>query len=182
MNAVTKTLASSAIELAHLAGLELADWQKESLTAMLTVGSDSKWVNSDVDVVDHRDTDAILHVRALAGLLLLDERVIWSTYLRSAFSVAFDWFVALVRHLDEVDGVATQVKVVRRNGEEHVICERTGALVKFTRHCRPVRGYSFDTAIIQDAQHWTDRPRAEILPTLASASNPQIVYVGRRTR
>lgn len=173
--AATDTLTSSAIELAHLAGLELADSQRDLLTAMLTVGSDRKWVRHNVDMAGGRDVAPVLHARALAGLLLLDERVIWSTHLSSTFSDTFEWFVALVRHLDEADGLATQVKVIRRNGEQRVMCQRTDALVRFTKHSRSVRGYSSDTAIVQEADHWTDRLRLAMQPTLASAANPQII-------
>lgn len=174
-NLKTDTLADAAVALARLAGLDLTDPQRDFLVSMFAVREDGKWASSIAEVMLGRDTEAVLMARALAGLLLLDERVVWSTYRPITYRCNFSHFVGLLHRVCEADPSVADLKAFGNNGQERVERLSTGAQVRFTTHQRDQRGWTCDMVIVQESEHWTDQQRSQVLPCLASVSNSQLV-------
>lgn len=169
----TDTLAGSAIELASMAGLELTAEQNGRLITMLATRDDGSWVSRDAVVLD--EPDAALYARLLAGLLLLDERIVWTAASRRDVRHAFDRISDLLHRVVALDASMTDLKVCRRNGEERIWRTGTAGSVRFMTHLTGCRGLTFDTAIIQDSERWPLRQQDDLLPCMASARNPQII-------
>lgn len=180
------SLGPEAVELARRAGLVLDPWQADSIDLMLSVREDGKWACFEYGEIVARQNGkgAILEARALAGLFLLDERLImWSAHEYKTAMEGFRRFKALLKGLGEpvtdnlidVDGV--QIKVINTNGEESFERLDTGARVKFIARSKGSgRGFSGDCDIIDEAFAYTLLQQDALMPTMSARPNPQIVY------
>lgn len=175
-----------AIELARLAGLHLDPWQCDALTLMLATRPDGKWACFEYAEIVSRQNGkgAILEARALAGLFLLDERLImWSAHEYKTAMEAFRRVGWLLRQLGtqvsanliEVDGIT--IKVNNTNGEESFERLDTGQRIKFIARSKGSgRGFSGDLNIIDEAFAYTPIQQAALMPTMSARPNPQIIY------
>jgi phage terminase large subunit-like protein len=174
------------VELARRAGLVLDPWQADSIELMLSVREDGKWSCFEYGEIVARQNGkgAILEARALAGLFLLDEKLImWSAHEYKTAMEGFRRFKALLKQLGEplsenmidVDGV--HIKVINTNGEESFERLDTGARVKFIARSKGSgRGFSGDCNIIDEAFAYTLLQQDALMPTMSARPNPQIVY------
>jgi hypothetical protein len=165
----------AAFDLADVAGLDLSDDQGECLAAMLAVREDNRWATSDVAVALGRDAEQVLTVRALAGLLLFDERILWTAYRPITYRCAFDHFTHLLHRIGDAGHAPADLTACRGNGRERVYRTSTAAEVRFTGHRANHRGMTCDTLIVQESDHWTHEQQAQLMPVMASVSNPQLV-------
>lgn len=180
------SLGEEAVELARRAGLVLDPWQADSIRLMLSVREDGKWACFEYGEIVARQNGkgAILEARALAGLFLLEERLImWSAHEYKTAMEGFRRFKALLKQLGEplsenlidVDGV--HIKVINTNGEESFERLDTGARVKFIARSKGSgRGFSGDCNIIDEAFAYTLLQQDALMPTMSARPNPQIVY------
>lgn len=174
------------MELARRAGLVLDPWQADSIELMLSVREDGKWSCFEYGEIVARQNGkgAILEARALAGLFLLDEKLImWSAHEYKTAMEGFRRFKALLKSLGvslsenliDVDGV--HIKVINTNGEESFERLDTGARVKFIARSKGSgRGFSGDCNIIDEAFAYTLIQQDALMPTMSARPNPQIVY------
>ncbi|GAA1065213.1 terminase large subunit [Streptomyces asiaticus] len=180
------SLGDEAVELARRAGLVLDPWQADSIRLMLSVREDGKWSCFEYGEIVARQNGkgAILEARALAGLFLLDERLImWSAHEYKTAMEGFRRFKALLKGLGEpisenlidIDGV--HIKVINTNGEESFERLDTGARVKFIARSKGSgRGFSGDCNIIDEAFAYTAIQQDALMPTMSARPNPQIIY------
>lgn len=164
----------------------LDPWQADSIELMLSVREDGKWSCFEYGEIVARQNGkgAILEARALAGLFLLDERLImWSAHEYKTAMEGFRRFKALLKSLGEplsenlidVDGV--HIKVINTNGEESFERLDTGARVKFIARSKGSgRGFSGDCNMIDEAFAYTLLQQDALMPTMSARPNPQIVY------
>ncbi|MCX4474823.1 hypothetical protein OOK41_31680 [Micromonospora sp. NBC_01655] len=175
-----------AVELMRRAGQPLDAWQEDSIHAMLAVREDGKWACFEFCEWCSRQNgkSAVLEARALAGLLLLGERLImWSAH---EYKTAMEQFRRVVwilgrlgtrlnDNLYDVDGIL--IKVINTNGEESLERLDTGARIKFVARSKGSgRGFSGDVNLIDETFAYTPVHQAALMPTMSARPNPQVVY------
>ncbi|MGW1000467.1 hypothetical protein [Streptomyces sp. NPDC002520] len=182
------TLGPEACELAERAGLVADPWQADSLDLMMSVRPDGKWACFEFAewVPRQNGKGAILEIRALAGFLLLGEKLImWSAHEYKTAIRAFRRMKQLLKRLGkqvganenllEVDGI--RIKVINTNGEEGFERLDTNAELKFIARSKGSgRGFTGHVNIIDEAFAYTWEQNEALMPTMRAVPNPQIVY------
>lgn len=155
-----------AAELAALAGVTLtADQQKSLRNGMRTTGA--RWDAFRV-TIPHPDP-AVLLARELAGIFLLNERILHTAFSYEAAAAAF------LRVKNAVGDSVLQKRVKRINhahGAESVEL-RSGARIRFGTK-QHGRGFSCDCLIAEGANKFSAEDFGVLLPSLSAGPNPQI--------
>lgn len=180
------SLGDVAAALAAQAGLPLEPWQVDGLRIMLSTRADGKWAAFEYAEICPRQNGktALFMARALAGLFLLDEKVIlWSAHEFKTAMRAFRDLRRFIRALGEarsdtlvvVDGIP--VKINNGNGEEGFERLDTGQELKMVARSKGSgRGFSTDLMIVDEAFAYTEIHQDALMPTLTARPNPQICY------
>ena len=179
----TSSTGAEAIDLAALAGLELDPWQQWCLTNALGERPDGKWAAFGVGVVVARQNGkgGILEARELAGLYLLEERlIIHSAHQFDTSQEAFERLVNLIESSPELTKrLAPRGKGITRSHGAEGIKLRNGQRIRFrTRTKGGGRGFTADCLILDEAMILPDAFVSATLPTLSSRPNPQVWYTG----
>lgn len=171
-----------AIELAALAGLVLDEWQQFVLVNALGERADGRWAAPTVGLVVGRQNgkNSVLEARELAGIFLLDERVIvHSAHEQATSSEHFRRLLALIEGVPEFE--RRILKVVQGKGAEAIEL-RGGQRVLFkTRTGGGGRGFTGNLIVFDEAMILSAAAKAALIPTLAAQSmigNPQTWYAG----
>lgn len=176
-----------AVELATRAGLPPEQWQADGLDVMLGVRADGRWAAREYGEIVGRQqgkSSGLGVPRALAGLLLLGERLImWSAHeyktAMESFLTCRDALVALGKQAGPnaivVDGV--RIRVNNTNGEEG-FATSTGQRLRFIARSKGSgRGFSGDCNIIDEAFAYTRAQQSALSPTMLARPNPQTIYL-----
>ena len=174
------TLGVEAVDLCAAAGLFLDPWQQFVLDEMLAFRADGKFSAMEVAAVIPRQNGkgACLEARALAGLFLLDERLILFT--AHQFKTAREHFRRIVGLVEQTPELKSRVKSIRTSHGEEGIELKTGQRLAFVARAngKSGRGFSGDCVILDEAQDLNTEDLAALLPTLATKANPQVIYTG----
>jgi hypothetical protein len=161
-------------------------WQEDAAAIVLSVRADGKWSCFEYGEVVPRQNGkgSLLEIRVLAGLFLLEERLImWSSHEYKTSMESFRRMRQLITRLGkrvsdnmiDVDGI--MVKVINTNGEESFERLDTGARVRFIARSKGSgRGFTGDLNIIDEALAYTFMQHEALLPTMSAVKNPQIIY------
>lgn len=177
------TTGPEAIELAHMAGLELDPWQQYVITESLGEDAAGKWSCMEVGLVVPRQNGkgGILEARELAGLFLLeDERlIIHSAHQFDTSMEAFERLLALIEDTPQLSKlIPPRGGVVRSHGAEGIKL-RNGKRIRFrTRTKGGGRGFTGDCVILDEAMVLSRAMHGALMPTLSAVPNPQIWYTG----
>ena len=120
---------------------------------------------------------AILEARALAGLFLLDDRLI----LHSAhqFKTSREAFRRVIGYIENTPSLKSRVKNVRTSHGEEGIELKNGQRLQFVARSRTSgRGFTADCVILDECQVLDAEDIAALLPTLSTRPNPQVIYTG----
>jgi phage terminase large subunit-like protein len=174
------------VALAGAAGLDLDPWQSDALDLMLSVRDDGRWACFEYAEIVSRQNGkgSILEARALAGMLLLQERLImWSAHEVKTALEGFRRLRACLTALGEAAGDNLividdiQIKVNNTNGREGFERLDTGQRVIFVARSKGSgRGFSGDVNIIDEAYAYTDDQHSALMPTMSARPNPQLIY------
>ena len=183
------SLAGPAIELAARAGMVLEPWQADGLEIMMSVRPDGKWAAFEYGELCPRQNGktALFAVRALAGLLLLGERLImWTAHEYKTALESFILMQGMLEELGEVSGPRRNlidlgdgvlIKVNNTNGEEEFARLDTRQRLKFLARSKGSgRGFSGDVNLIDEAFAYTPAHQSALMPTMNARPNPQICY------
>lgn len=166
-----------AVDLAASAGLHLDAHQVEVLDGGLGQDLDERWTAPEVGVVEPRQNGkgAILEARALAGLVMFQERLIlWSAH---KFDTAQEHFLRVKSLFDNTDHLRKRVKTVRLAAGEQGIEMLNGCRLRFlARTGGSGRGFSPDVLILDEAYALTDEQIAAVMPALSARPNIQVWY------
>jgi phage terminase large subunit-like protein len=168
-----------AVELAAMAGLELDEWQQFVLLNALGEGADGRWAAKEVGVEVPRQNGkgGLLEARELAGLFLLDEKLI--IHSAHEFATANE---ALERMHDLLSGCPTlwrRVRVVKRSHGEEGVYLRDGRRLRYkTRTKGGGRGFSADCVILDEAMVIPEAMHGALMPTLSARPEPAAVVHG----
>lgn len=166
------------MELARSAGLELDEWQAFVLERALGQ-VDGRWAAFEIGVEVSRQNGkgAILEARELAGLFLLEERLV--IHSAHQFDTSLEAFRRLLWLIEETPDLDKQVKRVSRSHGEEGIELRNGCRIRFrTRTKGGGRGFSSDCLILDEAMVLAESSHGALLPTLSARPNPQVWYTG----
>lgn len=173
-------MGAEAVDLCATAGLFLDPWQQFVLAEMLAFRADGKFSAMEVAAVIPRQNGkgACLEARALAGLFLLDERLILFT--AHQFKTAREHFRRIVGLVEQTPELKSRVKSIRTSHGEEGIELKTGQRLAFVARAngKSGRGFSGDCVILDEAQDLNTEDLAALLPTLATKANPQVIYTG----
>lgn len=174
------SLGGEATELARLAGLVQEPWQVDGTHLMLSVRSNNRWAcfeYAELLARQNGKTFGLFAPRALAGLFLLEERLImWSAH---EYKTAIESFLQvrdLIANLSDA-GLIPPVKVSQTNGEEGFLIPSTGQRLKFLARSKGSgRGFTGDCNLIDEAFAYTRAQQSALMPTTSARPNAQICY------
>ena len=173
----TSSAGQEAVELAEMVGLVLDPWQQYVLSNALNERADGKWAAFGVGVAVSRQNGkgSILEARELAGLFLLNERLI----IHSAHEIAtsLEAFHRLLARIEDTPDFSKRVRRVSRAHGDEGIDLHNGQRIRFkTRTTGGTRGFTADCVILDEAYNIKAAAVAAMLPTLSAIPNPQIWY------
>lgn len=173
------TAGHEAALLADRAGLVLDPWQRLVLRDALGERPDGRWAAFEVGLMVARQNGkgAIAEARVLAGLFLLNERLIM--YSAHEFKTASEMFRRILELIEGTPAFRKRVKSVSRTRGEEGIELVTGQRLRFlARSTGSGRGFSGDCNLIDEAQHLGEAPIDALMPTMSARPNPQLWYLG----
>ncbi len=167
------------VELAGSYGLSLLPWQENALIAAMGERADGLWAAKHVGLSCPRQNGkgSLLEARALAGLLLFEERMI----IHSAHEVrtAQIGFQRLKSYFENFDDLRRKVASVGNAVAREYIRLRSGQEVRFvTRSKSAIRGFSADCLLLDEGQILGDEQWEAILYTVSARPRHQIWLVG----
>lgn len=171
-----KTDGDDAASVLRAGGLTLDPWQVEVLRDWMARDGPS-WAASTCggSVPRQNGKSLLVQGRAMAGMLLFREQVIYTAHLQKTATETFeemrDFFESanIRRYVSEIKTALGREQIVLKNG----------ARVKFLARTRNGgRGQHGDLLIIDEAQEMDENAQASFLPAISASLNPQTVYVG----
>jgi phage terminase large subunit-like protein len=183
LSSAPKSVSSSgddAIELAHIAGLDLDPWQQHVLRVALGEKPDGRWSAFEVGLIVPRQNGkgSILEARELAGLFLFGERLI----LHSAHEMktAVEAYLRIKYLIESTPELNEQVEHFYQSNEKTAIELKNGSRLRFmARSSGSGRGFTGDVIILDEAYNLPFETLAAVLPTMSAKSitgNPQLWY------
>lgn len=178
------SLGPEAVDLAKEAGLDLDDWQSWYMDGCLAFRKGGKWASFEngLDVPRQDGKGAIIETRMLAGLDLLDEKLL--TYTAHEFKTAQEHFHRIVFLVENCDRLRRKVKHIRRASGAEAIEMLDGTRLRFlARSAGSGRGFSGDVVFLDEAMMLWSAAVGALLPTMSArtkvtAGGPQLYYFG----
>lgn len=170
------THGGDALAVAEMAGLTLAGWQRQVILDSMGVDG-GQWTAAEVAVIGPPPgLNTVLLARALAGVFLLGERVLYTT---PGYDAAGEAFEAAADAVSGRDMFSRRIRSVRRHHGAESIVLLDGARLLFAARENPAgRGVAADCLILAGADQATGRDFSGLLPCVASRRNPQIWFAG----
>ena len=173
----TTTDGPDAERIIRAGGIRLDPWQSETLADWMAMTPAQKWACSNCggSVPRQNGKTALLNVRAGSGMLLYNEKVIYTAHLQKTATETFEELAALF----EAPKLKRYVKDIKTAlGREQIILQN-GARIKFLARTRNGgRGQHGDLLIFDEAQELDDNAQASFIPAISASLNPQVIYVG----
>jgi hypothetical protein len=168
-----------AVDLCRMAGLKLDPWEEFVLAHSLGERADGKWAAFEVGVIVSRQNGkgTILEARELAGLFLLEERLI--IHSAHQFDTSLEAFRRLLFLIENTPDLDRRVKRVSRSHGEEGIELKSRRRIRFrTRTKGGGRGFTGDCLILDEAMELPESAHGALLPILSARPNPQVWYTG----
>jgi hypothetical protein len=171
------TSGPEAVDLCAAFGVHLDPWQAHVLMGGLGERPDGKWSAFEVAAIVSRQNGKgeILLARQLAGLFLLNERLIMHS--AHEYKTAAEAFARIKAVIDGSDELRRAVKTIRTSHGEEGIELRNGNRLRFVARSKGSgRGFTADCIILDEAYELGPEQMAAMLPTLSARPNPQVWY------
>ena len=160
-------------------GVTLDEWQENVLEAAMGERSDGRWAARTVGLSTPRQNgkSQLIVARALAGILLFDERLIMISAHQQ--DTAREIFMRLVDILETHPTLDSRVATYGRALNREYIRFTSGQEVRFKARSKGGgRGFSADCLLLDEAQDLADLEWQAILPTMSARANPQVWLLG----
>ena len=170
-------LADDALDVAAVAGLDLYEWQANTLVDSMALAADGRWAAREVGVIVGRQNGkgSILEVRQLAGLFVLNERL--QVHSAHEFKTCYEHFRRVKDLINGCDLLREQVEIIRTGAGDQAIELKSGARIRFiARNGSSGRGFSADTVYLDEAFKLDETTIGALIPALSARPNPQIWY------
>lgn len=172
-----KTTELRAVKLLKAGGLLLDPWQSDILDDWMALNTGDKWVCKTCggSVPRQNGKTGLVEGRTIAGMMLRNERVIYTSHLQKTSTETFE---ELASFFDSA-ALRKYVKDIKTAlGREKIILT-SGAYVKFLARTRNGgRGQHGDLLIFDEAQELDVNSQASFIPAISASLNPQTIYVG----
>lgn len=166
-----------ATKLLAAGGMILDPWQADILDDWMGRAASGRWAASTCggSVPRQNGKSLLVESRAEAGMLLLNEQVIYTAHLQKTATETFEEMRDFFEHPRLMKYVA-DIKTAL--GREQIIL-KNGARIKFLARTRNGgRGQHGDLLIVDEAQEMDENQQASFLPAISASVNPQTIYVG----
>lgn len=166
-----------ACRLLKVGGLILDPWQSNVLDDWLGRNASGKWAASTCggSVPRQNGKTLLIQGRAIAGMLLFNEQVIYTAHLQKTATETFEEMREFFEN-PKIIGHVSEVKTAL--GREQIVL-KSGARIKFLARTRNGgRGQHGDLLIIDEAQELDENQQASFIPAISASLNPQTIYVG----
>lgn len=190
MGLASGTAGPEAVALAAMAGLHLDPWESLVLEHALserdkrTPDGIPTWAALEVGLMVSRQNGkgSILEARELAGLFLLNEKLIIHSAHQFDTSVeAFQRIEALISGTPELKAQVAPNGIKWSHGSEGITLKNGNRLRFRTRTKGGGRGFTADCIILDEAMYLTDEQMQALMFTISARTitgNPQIWYTG----
>lgn len=163
--------------LLAVVGLILDPWQSDVLCDWMGRDAAGQWAASSCggSVPRQNGKTLLLQGRATAGIVLLNENVVYTSHLQKTSTETFNE----MRDIFEHPKLKPYVKDIRNAlGREEIIL-KSGARIKFLARTRNGgRGQHGDLLIFDEAQELDETAQESFLPAISASRNPQTIYTG----
>lgn len=169
------TLGDDAIDLAELAGLKLLPWQEMMIRASLGEDKQGKLAASSVCLITPRQCgkNFVVYVRELAGLFLLNERIIHTAH---EFATADDAWKELKQIIEGCDLDDECLHPHLHGGAEVSIRHKNGGFIRYrARGSGSMRGITRINMVVADeAFALNDQQMGSFKPIMQAADRRQL--------
>lgn len=166
-----------AAKLLRVVGIVLDPWQADTLADWMGRDAASRWAapTAGGSVPRQNGKTLLIQGRAGAGMLMLNETVLYTSHLQKTSTETFNE----MRDLFEHPKLKPYVKDIKNAlGREEIILN-SGARIKFLARTRNGgRGQHGDLLIFDEAQELDETAQGSFLPAISASLNPQTIYVG----
>ena len=171
--------AEKALKFIDAIGLKLDDWQQWVVRQMLGKRDDNTYAAKEVCLLVPRQQGktVCLEARALAGLFILKEPLIIHT--AQVFPTCRESYLRVKSIIENCEALAEMVdsgEIVFRSGNDNLSIEFQGRRILYkARGENPIRGFSPQVIIADEAYAMTDEIAAAIENALSAQRNPQYI-------
>jgi hypothetical protein len=166
-----------AVKLLRVGGTVLDPWQSDIMDDWLGRTPSGKWAapTAGGSVPRQNGKSLLVQGRAEAGMLMLNETVIYTAHLQKTATETFEEMRDFFEH-PKLRRYVAEIKTAL--GREQIIL-KSGARIKFLARTRNGgRGQHGDLLIFDEAQELDETAQGSFLPAISASLNPQTVYVG----
>lgn len=166
-----------AARLMKLGGVILDPWQCDILCDWMGLDSAGRWtaLSAGGSVPRQNGKTKLVQGRAVAGMLLYNEVVIYTAHLQKTSTETF----SEMREIFESPKMKPYVADIKEAIGREAIILKSGAKIKFLARTRNGgRGQHGDLLIFDEAQELDDTSQGSFLPAISASLNPQTIYLG----
>ena len=168
---------TDALRVLKLGGIQLDPWQEGLIHDWLSRDEEGKWASSScgLSVPRQNGKSFVVQGRAIPGMLLFKEKVVYTAHLQKTATETFEELKAFFEH----PKIKKYVKEIKTSLGREEIRLKNGSRIKFIARTRNGgRGQHGDLLIFDEAQELDDSQQASFLPAISASSNPQAIYLG----
>ena len=181
-----RSVRSDADDAAHLAasyGLKPFDWQEDVLEDWLGRRADGRWAAKTCGLAVPRQNgkNALLEIRELFGMVLLNEKILHTAHEVKTARKAFLRLAGFFENPRQYPELAALVRDIRKTNGQEAVTLRDGGSVEFVARSRgSARGFTVDVLVCDEAQELNEEQLAALKPTTSAAAggNPQFILTG----
>ncbi|KZM68468.1 terminase large subunit domain-containing protein [Nocardia terpenica] len=163
-------------------GLQLDPWQELVFRSWLSFGRNGKYSHSrcGLSVPRQCGKSALLEARALVGMCLLGERILFTAHATKTARAFFQRLLSFFEdeRFPELAGMVEKIRTA--NGLEVIRLRNGGSLQILARSKGSGRGLTVDVVLFDEAQECSSEALEALGPTTAAAplGNRQLVFAG----
>lgn len=166
-----------AAKLLKAGGLILDPWQTDVICDWMSRNKNDKWAASTCggSVPRQNGKSLLVQGRAVSGMLLFNETVIYTAHLQKTATETFEEMRSFFEG-GVVNKYVAEIKTAI--GREQIVL-KNGARIKFLARTRNGgRGQHGDLLIFDESNELSSDAQASFLPAISASLNPQTLYVG----
>lgn len=166
-----------AARLLKAGGLLLDPWQSDILDDWMALNPGDKWICKTCggSVPRQNGKTGLVEGRAIAGMMLRSERVIYTSHLQKTSTETFEEMASFF----DSAALRKYIKDIKTAlGREQIILNNGGKVKFLARTRNGGRGQHGDLLIFDEAQELDVNSQASFIPAISASLNPQTIYTG----
>lgn len=166
-----------AVKLLKACGLLLDPWQSDILDDWMALNPGDKWVCKTCggSVPRQNGKTGLVEGRAISGMMLRGERVIYTSHLQKTSTETFEEMASFF----DTNALRKYIKDIKTAlGREQIILNNGGKVKFLARTRNGGRGQHGDLLIFDEAQELDVNSQASFIPAISASLNPQTIYTG----